>query len=187
MHLNSFPALLSYRHRGHFPQFTIIFPLLLPTITLNFHAFTFSPLSRRLALHSATRLPSNTIVDAINTNLSACSNSEDRPLVVSLETTSMTTANCSGLLLVVHRHQGTHSPIIYNTAFFDNVVNQISHPPCTKTTEFLHHLTHYTSRTSCLYNLYSFNSFCNLFFRNETTGTHKLRTTHFTIPLIFNI
>ena len=36
----------------------VIFPPLLPTITLDFPTFTFSPLSRRLALHSTTLLPS---------------------------------------------------------------------------------------------------------------------------------
>ena len=49
----------------HFPEFTIIFTPLLPTITLDFPVFTFNPLSRRLALHSATRLPSCSIVGAI--------------------------------------------------------------------------------------------------------------------------
>ena len=35
----------------YFPEFTIIFPPLLPTITLDISEFTFSPLSRRLALY----------------------------------------------------------------------------------------------------------------------------------------
>ena len=83
--------------QGHFPEFTIIFPPLLPTITLDFPAFTFNPLSRRLALHSATRLPSCSIVGAIITRSSTYSNSEGRPLLASLETTSMTEANNSGL------------------------------------------------------------------------------------------
>ena len=83
--------------QGHFPEFTIIFPPLLPTITLDFPAFTFNPLPSRLALQSATRLPSCSIVGAIITRSSAYSNSEGRPLLASLETTSMTAANNSGL------------------------------------------------------------------------------------------
>ena len=55
-------------------------------------------------------------------------------------------------LSLIYWQQDTRFPIIWNTAFFDNVVNQISHPPCTKTTRCLLHLTHYTSRTSCFSN-----------------------------------
>ena len=83
--------------QGHFPEFTIIFPSLLPTITLDFPVFTVSPLSRMLAPHSATRLPSCSIIEAISTKSSAYSNLEGRPHLASLETTSMTTANNSGL------------------------------------------------------------------------------------------
>ena len=61
--------------QGHFSEFTIIFPPLLQTITLGFPAFTFNHLSRRLALHSATRQPSCSIVGAIITRSSAYSNS----------------------------------------------------------------------------------------------------------------
>ena len=71
----------------HFPEFTIIFPPLLPTITLDFPAYTFNPLPSRLALQSATRLPSCSIVGAIITRSSAYSNSKGRPLLASLETT----------------------------------------------------------------------------------------------------
>ena len=42
-------------------------PPLLPTITLDFPVFTFNPLPSRLALQSATRLPSCSIVGAIIT------------------------------------------------------------------------------------------------------------------------
>ena len=73
----------------------------LPTTAANHHldfpAFTFNPLSSRLALQSATRLPSCSIVGAIITRSSAYSNSEGRPLLASLETTSMTAVNNSGL------------------------------------------------------------------------------------------
>ena len=83
--------------QGHFSEFTIIFPPLLPTIILDFTAFTYNPLSRRLALHSATRLPSCSIVGSLSTRSSAYSNSEGSPFLASLETTSMTAANNSGL------------------------------------------------------------------------------------------
>ena len=59
--------------QDHFPEFTIIFPPLLPTITLDFPEFTFNPLPSRLALQSATRLPSCSIVGAIITRSSAYS------------------------------------------------------------------------------------------------------------------
>ena len=72
-------ALLS--HRQHYLEFTIIFPPLLLTIILDFPAFTFSPLSRRLTLHPSTRLPSCSIVGAISTKSSAYRNSEGRPLL----------------------------------------------------------------------------------------------------------
>ena len=77
-----------------FPEFTIIFPLLLPAITLDLPEFTFSPLLRRLTLQSATRLPGYFIVGAIRTKSDAYSNSEGRPLLDSLGTT----ANSSGLI-----------------------------------------------------------------------------------------
>ena len=80
-----------------FPEFTTIFPPLLLTITFEFHVFTFSALSRKLALHSAIHLPSCSIVGAISTKTSTYRNSEGRPLLASLETTSMTTTNSSGL------------------------------------------------------------------------------------------
>ena len=47
---------------GHFSEFTIIFPLLLPTITLDLPKFAFSPLSRMLTLHSATRLQADPLL-----------------------------------------------------------------------------------------------------------------------------
>ena len=66
-----------YKHKSHTSvQDKIIFPPLLPTITLDFPAFTFNPLPSRLALQSATRLPSCSIVGAIIARSSAYSNSE---------------------------------------------------------------------------------------------------------------
>ena len=73
----------------------IIFPPLLPSYTLDFPAFTFSPLSIRLSLHSTTHLPSCSIVDELSTKSSEYSNSEGRLLLASLETTSITTTNSS--------------------------------------------------------------------------------------------
>ena len=89
--------------------------LLLPTITLDFPAFTFSPLSRTLDPHSATRLPSYTIVASISTD----------PGCEPTFTSKLSLSPAS----------------VLTTAFFDIVVNQINHPPCTKTTSCLHHLT----------------------------------------------
>ena len=57
-------------NEGHFPEFTIIFPPLIPTINLVFPAFTFNPLSRMLALQSVTCLLSCSIVGAISNNSS---------------------------------------------------------------------------------------------------------------------
>ena len=57
------------RPQDRYPEFTIIFTPLLPTITLYLPEFTFSPLSRMLTLHSATRLPSGSIVGAMKLNL----------------------------------------------------------------------------------------------------------------------
>ena len=74
--------------QDHFPEFRIIFPPLLPTITLDFPAFTFNPFPSRLAFQSATHLPSCSIVGAIITMSSAYRSSEGRPLLASLETTS---------------------------------------------------------------------------------------------------
>ena len=107
------PSTLNSRHSSASPQhfhitcpYHLSLPLLmtvvvgsplLPTITLDFPAFTFNTLSRRIALHSPTRLPSWSIDGAISTKSSAYSNSEGRPLHASLETTSMTAANNSGL------------------------------------------------------------------------------------------
>ena len=61
-------------NEGHFPEFTIIFPPLIPTINLVFPAFTFNPLSIMLALHSVTCLPSCSIVGAIRSSSSAYRN-----------------------------------------------------------------------------------------------------------------
>ena len=83
--------------QGHLADFTIIFPSLLPTITLDFPAFTLCPLTIMLALDSATGLPSCSIIGAVWTRSSAYSNSEGIPLFVSLGSTSMTTANSSEL------------------------------------------------------------------------------------------
>ena len=57
-------------NEGHFPEFTIIFPPLIPTINLVFPAFTFNHLSRMLALQSVTCLLSCSIVGAISNNSS---------------------------------------------------------------------------------------------------------------------
>ena len=83
------------RPQNRYPEFTIIFPPLLPTITLDLPEFTFSPLSRMLTLHSATRLPGGSIVGAIKTKSDAYINLDGRPLLDSLETT----ANRSGLMV----------------------------------------------------------------------------------------
>ena len=86
--------------QGCFPEFTIIFQSLLPTITLHLSEFTFSPLLiRRLTLQSPTRLPGCSIVGAIRTKSDAYSNSEGRPLLDSLETT----ANSSRLITDPYR------------------------------------------------------------------------------------
>ena len=71
-------------------------PTLLPTITSDIHALTFNPLSRMLAVHSAPRIPSCFKVGAIRTL--AYINSDGRPLLASLETTSMTTAAVDSVL-----------------------------------------------------------------------------------------
>ena len=76
----SFPALLY--HRASLQSF----PLLLPTITLHFPAFPFNPLSRRLALHSATHRLNCSMVGAINIKSSSYTNSKGRPVIASLET-----------------------------------------------------------------------------------------------------
>ena len=90
MHLTEFTyTSFSHTPQGHFSEFTIIFPPLLPTIILDFPAFTFSPLSRRLVLYSVTRLPRCSIVGAINIKSSAYIDSEGRPL----KTTSITTVD----------------------------------------------------------------------------------------------
>ena len=83
------------RPQDRYPEFTTIFPSLLPTITLDLPEFTFSPLSRMLTLHSAIRLPGGSIVGAIKTKSDAYSNSDGRPLLDSLTTT----ANSSGLMV----------------------------------------------------------------------------------------
>ena len=62
--------------QGEFPEFAIIFPPLLPTITLDFPAFIFSPLSRRISLHSVTRRPNCSIVGDISTKLTTTRNVE---------------------------------------------------------------------------------------------------------------
>ena len=71
---------------------------LLPTITIDFMAFTSSSLPKRIPLHSATHSPSYSIVGAIRINKFAC-NSEGRSLLLSLKTASMsmTTENSSGI------------------------------------------------------------------------------------------
>ena len=80
----------------HFPELTLIFSPLFSNFTLDFPVSTFSHLSRRLTLYSATRHPSCSIVGAMRTKSSAYSNSEVRPILASLETTCMTTANING-------------------------------------------------------------------------------------------
>ena len=93
----------------------------LPTITLDFPAFTFNPLPSRLALQSATHLPSCSIVGAIITRSPAYSNLQGRPLLASLETTSMTAANNSGLSicsnysasLCIQCHNCADEPLIH--------------------------------------------------------------------------
>ena len=90
----SLSAVLSHiHHRATFQNLQLSSPPLLPTIILDFPASTSNHLSRRIALHLATRLPSCSIVGAISTRSSAYSNSEGRPLLASLETTSMTAEN----------------------------------------------------------------------------------------------
>ena len=92
------PAVISHRHHGTTFRSLNHLPITSTNYYFRpFHAFSFNPVFWKVTPHSTTHLPSCSFVAVINNKSSAYRNSEGRTFLASLETTSMTTANWSGL------------------------------------------------------------------------------------------